>query len=47
MSYGPGGVLVICVDHRSMVKEKKISTILNYGFTATTNDDEFTEYVYV
>jgi hypothetical protein len=51
MSYGPGGVLVICVDHRSMVKrkknKKKISTILIYGFTATTNDDEFTEYAYV
>ena len=29
-----------------MVK-KKISTILSYGFTATTNDDEFTVYIYV
>jgi hypothetical protein len=28
-------------------KPKKISTILSYGFTATTDDDEFTEYVYV
>jgi len=42
---------VICADRRSMIiygkKKKKISTILSYGFTTTTNDDEFTEYVYV